>query len=62
MKTLVLAAALVAGCINGKTPTPEHPVPTPAVQATYLCVGMESSARFGACPGFAFSYISSAFP
>lgn len=51
MKTLVLAAALVAGCINGNTPTPEPPVPTPAVQATYLCVGMESSARFGACPG-----------
>lgn len=51
MKTLVLAAALVAGCINGKTHTPEHPVQTSAVQETYLCVGMESSARFGACPG-----------
>lgn len=51
MKALILAAALVAGCINGNTPTPEPPVPTPAVQTTYLCVGMESSARFGACPG-----------
>ena len=51
MKTLVLAAALVSGCINGKTSTPERPVQTSAVQATYLCVGMESSARFGACPG-----------
>lgn len=51
MKTLVLAAALVAGCINVNTPAPEPPVPTNAVQATYLCVGMESSARFGACPG-----------
>ena len=51
MKTLVFAAALIAGCINGNTPTPEPQVRTPAVQATYLCVGMESSARFGACPG-----------
>ena len=51
MKALILAAAMVAGCINENTTTPELPVPTPAVQATYLCVGMESSARFGACPG-----------
>ena len=51
MKALILAAAMVAGCINENTTTPELHVPTPAVQATYLCVGMESSARFGACPG-----------
>ena len=51
MKTLILAATLIAGCINDNIPTPEPSVPTPAVSATYLCVGMESSSRFGACPG-----------
>lgn len=51
MKTLILAAALIAGCIKGNTHTPEPPVQTPAFKTTYLCVGMESSARFGECPG-----------
>lgn len=51
MKALILAAAMIAGCINESTTTPEPPVPAPAVQAIYLCVGMESSARFGDCPG-----------
>lgn len=51
MKMLILAAAIVAGCTNGTNPTPEPSVSAPAVHATYLCVGMESSSRFGPCPG-----------
>lgn len=53
MKTLILAAALISGCINANTPPPEPQVAVPpeTTRATYLCVGMETSARFGACPG-----------
>ncbi len=49
MKELIIMAAAVSGCINSGVVAPA----TPAESPTYLCVGMERSARFGECPGCA---------
>lgn len=52
MKIAMMAVAVIAGC-TGAVDTPEV-APVTAVakgKARYLCVGMEYSARFGACPG-----------
>lgn len=50
MKSIAIAAALLSGCVNtGNVYTPSGPCYSNNV--TYLCVGMESSARFGSCPG-----------
>ena len=58
MKTInILAAAAVvacAGCIGDGTEAPAaQETAKTNVTARYLCVGMETSRRFGACPGCA---------
>lgn len=51
MKMLVIAAMLVAGCVESVVPGCD--TRSEADSPRYLCVGMESSARFGSCPGCA---------
>lgn len=52
MKMLILAAAVVSGCINnGNVATDNTDPQAQGGSVRYLCVGMENSARFGACPG-----------
>lgn len=49
MKLIIVAAAMLSGCMgtgSGQVPQDQAPV-----KASYLCVGMETSGRFGACPG-----------
>ena len=51
MKMILAAAAMLSGCVNTGT-MPAQGVDTHApAKATYLCVGMEMSKRFGSCPG-----------
>lgn len=46
MKSLIIIAAVISGCFNSAI--------GPSYGSTsYLCVGMERSARFGECPGCA---------
>lgn len=47
MKIAIIAAALLAGCVNTGSADPQ----TSNVKASYLVVGMERSSRFGDCPG-----------
>lgn len=52
MKTIILAAALIGGCLNQGSPeTPAVPAPEGAKTVRFLCVGMETSKRFGECLG-----------
>lgn len=48
-KTIAIAAAALSGCINTANPQPTPQNPPASVK--YLCVGMETSKRFGSCPG-----------
>lgn len=48
MKSMFLATALLAGCANQSA---NHAVQPPSWKVSYLCVGMESSKRFGQCAG-----------
>lgn len=48
MKAMIVAAAMLSGCIGAGSGQPQ--IQTPA-KASYLCVGMETSKRFGSCPG-----------
>lgn len=49
MKALLLVAAIAAGCVKQGTnyQGPNHS----GEIASYVCVGMETSKRFGSCPG-----------
>lgn len=49
MKLLFVAAALVAGCVKTGANQPQSQPSEGKV--SYLCVGMETSKRFGSCPG-----------
>lgn len=51
MKCIVLAIAVLAGCIGKEQMTKPTARPVSADKTRYLCVGMERSSRFGACPG-----------
>ena len=54
MKSLILAASLISGCIGSGKGTGANAVQTAQgspENISYMCVGMESSQRFGACPG-----------
>ena len=54
IKTIVAAAALCAGCIDdGGVVTVDQDGSRTNTTARYLCVGMETSRRFGSCPGCA---------
>lgn len=56
MKSIVVAAALLAGCVKTGANVPQVPdVPqgTSDAKVSYLVVGMEKSGRFGECPGCA---------
>lgn len=58
MRALLLSAAIISGCFNGSNEpaSPSQPGSSGAESAPaakYLCVGMETSKRFGACPGCA---------
>ena len=49
-KNVIIAAAVVSGCLNTGNPPNGDAQVSPA-NVRYLCVGMESSKRFGSCPG-----------
>lgn len=49
MKTMILAAALISGCVQTQNPAPQ--THGGGAKASYLCVGMEYSSRFGGCAG-----------
>lgn len=54
MKSLILAASLISGCIgsgDGTGTNPGQQTQGLPEKVSYLCVGMESSQRFGSCPG-----------
>lgn len=54
MKMIVVAAMLLSGCINsgsGSAVSGHGQVQQSGSNVSYLCVGMETSKRFGACPG-----------
>lgn len=54
MKSLILAASLISGCIGSENGTGANPVQHThgfPENVSYMCVGMESSQRFGSCPG-----------
>ena len=54
MKSLILAASLISGCIgsgDGTGANPGQQTHGLPAKVSYLCVGMESSQRFGSCPG-----------
>lgn len=48
MKMLIIFVAAISGCISG---TNTQAQPSQGGSASYLCVGMEYSQRFGDCPG-----------
>lgn len=51
MKIAILLAAALSGCINTSTNTPADSGSVTPDKVSYLCVGMETSQRFGSCPG-----------
>lgn len=56
VKSIAAALLVASGCItggnNGQTEPTQSAQPTQAVsRATFVCVGMENSERFGECPG-----------
>lgn len=54
MKSFILAASLISGCIgsgNGTGANPVQKIQGFPEKVSYMCVGMESSQRFGSCPG-----------
>lgn len=53
MKFALISAAILSGCVNtGVHVTDPEQAASPG-KTSFLCVGMESSARFGSCPGCA---------
>ena len=50
MKMLLIAVAVVAGCMEAQVPESDNESKN-TNGVSYLCVGMEKSARFGDCPG-----------
>lgn len=51
MKTAIVLAAALSGCVNIATNDPSPGSGVDAGKVYYLCVGMETSQRFGSCPG-----------
>lgn len=55
MRSIIAAAALLAGCTSADSAsgTQQQSDQAQGAKASYLCVGMETSWRFGDCPGCA---------
>jgi len=52
MKMLLIAVSLIAGCLNENGSGQSSETPSVSTgKVAYLCVGMETSARFGICTG-----------
>ena len=51
MKNIMLAAVIIAGCHGAKIDDAHDDESPKSNNVSYLCVGMETSMRFGSCPG-----------
>ena len=51
MKSMIIATAMLAGCLNTGTVEPQGQSGTANSKVSYLVVGMEHSQRFGECTG-----------
>ena len=51
MKSMIMATAMLAGCVNIGTVDPQGQQGSEGAKVSYLVVGMEQSQRFGECAG-----------